>query len=216
MPKQKTKVCLGCLTELPLSQFNKYSQGKYGRRARCKKCLSIQRKTSTQRTAKRLSLEANGKRKCSKCGKTKALSSFQMGYRTERNRWSREGVCKPCVSIRGKIKHKTKNLDVRKYVFDYLKTHPCVDCGESNVLALEFDHLHSKKFDIGTALGGNTKIASRVKEEIKKCVVRCSTCHRIKTHIERDTWKFELSLQDKATSTKIKRTKQYKALMKVG
>ena len=216
MPKQKTKVCLGCLTELPLSQFNKYSQGKYGRRARCKKCLSIQRKTSTQRTAKRLSLEANGKRKCSKCGKTKALSSFQMGYRTERNRWSREGVCKPCVSIRGKIKHKTKNLDVRKYVFDYLKTHPCVDCGESNVLALEFDHLHSKKFDIGTALGGNTKVASRVKEEIKKCVVRCSTCHRIKTHIERDTWKFELSLQDKATSTKIKRTKQYKALMKVG
>ena len=216
MPKQKTKVCLGCLTELPLSQFNKYSQGKYGRRARCKKCLSIQRKTSTQRTAKRLSLEANGKRKCSKCGKTKALSSFQMGYRTERNRWSREGVCKPCVSIRGKIKHKTKNLDVRKYVFDYLKTHPCVDCGESNVLALEFDHLHSKKFDIGTALGGNTKVASRVKEEIKKCVVRCSTCHRIKTHIERDTWKFNLSLQDKATSTKIKRTKQYKALMKVG
>ena len=216
MPKQKTKVCLGCLTELPLSQFNKYSQGKYGRRARCKKCLSIQRKTSTQRTAKRLSLEANGKRKCSKCGKTKALSSFQMGYRTERNRWSREGVCKPCVSIRGKVKHKTKNLDVRKYVFDYLKTHPCVDCGETNVLALEFDHLHSKKFDIGTALGGNTKVASRVKEEIKKCVVRCSTCHRIKTHIERDTWKFNLSLQDKATSTKIKRTKQYKALMKVG
>ena len=216
MPKQKVKVCIGCLTELPLSKFNKYVDGKYGKRARCKKCQSIQRKSSAQRTAKRLSLEANGKRKCSKCGKTKALSSFQMSYRTERNRWSREGVCKPCVSIRGKVKHKTKNLDVRKYVFDYLKTHPCVDCGESNVLALEFDHLHSKKFDIGTALGGNTKIASRVKEEIKKCVVRCSTCHRIKTHIERDTWKFELSLQDKATSTKIKRTKQYKALMKVG
>lgn len=215
MLKQKVKVCIGCLTELPLSRFNKYSQGKYGRRARCKKCLSTQRKTSTQRTAKRLSLEANGKRKCSKCGKAKALSSFQMGQRKGRKA-SREGICKPCVSIRGKIKHKTKNLDVRKYVFDYLKTHPCVDCGESNVLALEFDHLHSKKFDIGTALGGNTKLASRVKEEIKKCVVRCSTCHRIKTHMEINSWKFELSLQDKATSTKIKRTKQYKALMKVG
>ena len=216
MPNQKVKVCIGCLTELPLSRFNKYSQGKYGRRARCKKCLSIQRKTSTQRTAKRLSLEANGKRKCSKCGKTKALSSFQMAYRTERNRWSREGVCKPCVSIRGKEKHKNSNLDIRKYVFDYLKTHPCVDCGETNVLALEFDHLHSKKFDIGTALGRSTKLANRVKSEIKKCVVRCSTCHRIKTHMEIDSWKFNLSLQDKATSTKIKRTKQYKALMKAG
>ena len=216
MPNQKVKVCIGCLTELPLSRFNKYSQGKYGRRARCKKCLSIQRKTSTQRTAKRLSLEANGKRKCSKCGKTKALSSFQMSYRTERKRWSREGVCKACVSIRGKEKNKNHNLDVRKYVFDYLKTHPCVDCGETNVLALEFDHLHSKKFDIGTALGRSTKLANRVKSEITKCVVRCSTCHRIKTHMEIDSWKFNLSLQDKATSTKIKRTKQYKALMKVG
>ena len=216
MPKQKVKVCLGCLTELPLSRFNKYSQGKYGRRARCKKCLSIQRKTSTQRTAKRLSLEANGKRKCSKCGKTKALSSFQMSYRTERKRWSREGVCKACVSIRGKEKNKNHNLDVRKYVFDYLKKQPCVDCGETNVLALEFDHLHSKKFDIGTALGGSAKLASRVKSEIKKCVVRCSTCHRIKTHMEINSWKFNLSLQDKATSTKIKKTKQYKELMKAG
>lgn len=216
MPKQKTKVCLGCLTELPLANFNKYESGIQGVRARCKKCFSIHRKTSTQRTNKRLSLEAKGKRKCSKCEKTKAVSSFQMAIRKGRKKPSREGVCKPCVSIRGKVKHKTKNLDVRKYVFDYLKTHPCVDCGETNVLALEFDHLHSKKFDIGTALGGNTKVASRVKEEIKKCVVRCSTCHRIKTHIERDTWKFNLSLQDKATSTKIKRTKQYKALMKVG
>jgi hypothetical protein len=216
VPKQKTKVCLGCVTELPLANFNKYEFGIQGVRARCKKCFSVHRKTSAQRTNKRISLEAKGKRKCSKCGKVKALSSFQEAYRTERKRWSREGACKPCVSIRGKIKHKTKNLDVRKYVFEYLKTHPCVDCGESNVLALEFDHLHSKKFDIGTALGGNTKLASRVKEEIKKCVVRCSTCHRIKTHMEINSWKFELSLQDKATSTKIKRTKQYKALMKVG
>ena len=209
-------MCIGCLTELPLSKFNKHTQGQYGKRARCKKCQSILRKTSTQRTNKRLSLEAKGKRKCSKCGKTKALSSFQMAYRTERNRWSREGVCKTCVSIRGKEKHKNSNLDIRKYVFDYLKTHPCVDCGETNVLALEFDHLHSKKFDIGTALGRSTKLANRVKSEITKCVVRCSTCHRIKTHMEIDSWKFNLSLQDKATSTKIKRTKQYKALMKVG
>ena len=216
MPKQKVKVCIGCLTELPLSKFNKHTQGQYGKRARCKKCQSILRKTSTQRTNKRLSLEAKGKRKCSKCGKTKALSSFQMAYRTERNRWSREGVCKPCVSIRGKEKHKNSNLDIRKYVFDYLKTHPCVDCGETNVLALEFDHLHSKKFDIGTALGRSTKLANRVKSEITKCVVRCSTCHRIKTHMEIDSWKFNLSLQDKATSTKIKRTKQYKELMKAG
>jgi hypothetical protein len=33
MPKQKTKVCLGCLTELPLANFNKYESGIQGVRA---------------------------------------------------------------------------------------------------------------------------------------------------------------------------------------
>jgi Zn-finger protein len=214
MPKQKVKVCIGCLTELPLAKFNKYNEGVNGVRARCKKCFSVHRKNSAQRTAKRLSLEANGKRKCSKCGKAKALSSFQLAKRKGRKP-SRDGRCKPCVSAYGRVKHKNINKDTRGYVFDYLKTHPCVDCGESNVLALEFDHLHSKKFDISNALITNKTMAI-LKAEIKKCVVRCSTCHRIKTHIERDTWKYNLSLQDKATSRKIKNTKQYKTLMKAG
>lgn len=81
------------------------------------------------------------------------------------------------------------------------------------MLALEFDHVHSKKFDIGNALNSNTAI-DLVKKEIKKCVIRCSTCHRIKTHLERNTWRFQMSLQDKETSRKVKSSKQYKALKK--
>jgi 5-methylcytosine-specific restriction endonuclease McrA len=99
-------------------------------------------------------------------------------------------------------------------VFNYLKKHPCVDCGETNVLALEFDHVHSKKFDVGTALVTNVTLDS-LKQEIKKCVVRCSSCHRIKTHLEINSWRFQFALQDKATSRKVKSSKQYKALKKV-
>jgi hypothetical protein len=192
---KRTKVCIGCLTALPLSRFNKYSQGKWGRRARCKTCQAIQRKTSAQRTAKRLSLEAKGKRKCSKCGKTKALSSFQLGKRKGRKP-SREGRCKVCISVIGKKKHKNHNVEGRTFVFNYLKKHPCIECGESDVLMLEFDHRHSKKFDISN--GVLKKVPMHIlKAEIKKCDVRCSNHHSRKTHQEKNSWRYVMSKEGK-------------------
>lgn len=209
----KTKVCIGCFYPLSLSQFNKHEQGLYGKRARCKKCQAILRKGSVARNAKRKALLAKGLRPCNGCGKAKPLSQFQPKTQANgKEGW--EGKCKPCVSKRQKTNHAVRNASARQLVFNYLKKHPCIDCGENNVLALEFDHVHSKKFDIGTALNGNTAI-DLLKKEMKKCVVRCSTCHRIKTHLEINSWRFQMSLQDKDTSNKVKRTKQYKMLKKV-
>jgi hypothetical protein len=64
-------------------------------------------------------------------------------------------------------------------------------------LALEFDHLHSKKFNIGTALGSNL-LSTQIKSEIKKCAVRCSSCHRIKTHKEQNSWRYRLVMERSA------------------
>jgi hypothetical protein len=187
--------------------------GKYGVRARCKKCFAIHRKGSAKRVAKRKKLEAKGLRPCAGCGKAKPFSQFQ--EKTQANgKEGWEGKCKPCVSIRQRHSNLNRNKEARHYVFEFLKKHPCIDCGETNVLALEFDHTHSKKFDIGNALNSNVHI-TLLKKEMKKCVIRCSSCHRVKTHIERDTWRYRLSLQDKATNRKTRNTKQFKALKKV-
>lgn len=69
----------------------------------------------------------------------------------------------------------------RRQIYQYLLAHPCVDCGESDVVVLEFDHrVPSEKV---AAVGG---VAARrtwtsVAKEIAKCDVRCVNCHRRKT-----------------------------------
>lgn len=57
----------------------------------------------------------------------------------------------------------------------------CIDCGyKQHGAALEFDHLPGtqKKFAIGASAGTPWKI---VVEEMAKCEVVCSNCHRIRT-----------------------------------
>ena len=71
-----------------------------------------------------------------------------------------------------------------KYTIDYLMEHPCIDCGETNPLVLEFDHKDPRKKDrcVSHFLTGNAGIAlNRLKLEIVKCDVRCANCHRLKT-----------------------------------
>lgn len=80
---------------------------------------------------------------------------------------------------------RTKRRANKEYVWNYLLSHPCVDCGEPNPLVLEFDHVKGeKKFDLSRP---RTALLQPVIEEIAKCVVRCANCHRLKTALDRHT-----------------------------
>lgn len=193
---KKTKMCIGCFNALPLIQFNKSDTGLYGLRARCKKCFAIHRKGTAKRMKDKADLLAQGKRKCGTCKKIKSVKSYQEKW-FESGNHGYESSCKPCVSIRSRIQGRDRNKEARELVFNYLLNHPCIDCGETDVLALEFDHIHSKKFDIGTALNNNV-IIDLIKKEIKKCVIRCSSCHRIKTHKELNSWRYRLVMERSA------------------
>ncbi len=79
-----------------------------------------------------------------------------------------------------------KQRDVlRCYIDDYLATHHCVDCGESDPVVLEFDHDRTKPkaFNIGEAPAKGISIKT-LSSEIEKCEVRCANCHRRKTYAE--------------------------------
>lgn len=81
---------------------------------------------------------------------------------------------------------KLRTQEFRRRVYQYLSEHPCVDCGETDPIVLEFDHEPGNKVDIISRMvqqrAWNATLA-----EIAKCSVRCANCHRRKT-AERAGW----------------------------
>jgi len=63
----------------------------------------------------------------------------------------------------------------------YLRDHPCVDCGISDPLVLEFDHVSGMKRASVSQLTRQALPTKTIDEEIGKCQVRCANCHRRRT-----------------------------------
>ena len=70
---------------------------------------------------------------------------------------------------------------IRAFITAHLKANPCVDCGETDTIVLEFDHVAGKDFNISDATRKGVSM-KKLKDEIAKCEVRCSNCHRRKTY----------------------------------
>jgi hypothetical protein len=84
------------------------------------------------------------------------------------------------------------------YLLEYFEDHPCVDCGETDAVVLEFDHLRDKRFNIGAALPyRNWK---SILEEIAKCEVVCANCHRRRTAQRRGWLRVLLTGPDAGTA----------------
>ncbi|QBD79014.1 hypothetical protein EPA93_24730 [Ktedonosporobacter rubrisoli] len=86
-------------------------------------------------------------------------------------------------------KHDLHTYEVnRQRIYDYLATHPCVDCGCKDPRVLEFDHVRGVKVDEVSRLLSNKTSWPRIEAEITKCEVRCANCHRIKTAERSGNW----------------------------
>jgi len=85
------------------------------------------------------------------------------------------------VIDRARARSKVIRDAAKLWLHDYLKEHPCVDCGETNPIILEFDHVRDKKFNISDAVR-KTVLLDQIKVEVDKCEVRCANCHRAKTY----------------------------------
>jgi hypothetical protein len=114
-------------------------------------------------------------------------------------------VCKTCREKLARGRASTLLIDRQRssargvahrnqaYVFDHLVSHPCVDCGEVDVLVLEFDHVRGeKRFNIGQH---KARAMAALQEELKKCEVVCANCHSRRTHRRANTARFQQAEQ---------------------
>jgi hypothetical protein len=127
---------------------------------------------------------------CNHCNIEKPLEAFNW-------RWKGLGVRQPaCRECQKKQKNewyvrnqpsererlrqqKADNQSVTKaWVNDYKASHGCIDCGESDPVCLDFDHVKGNKIAAVSQLIANNASLTAVQKEASKCVVRCANCHR--------------------------------------
>ena len=89
---------------------------------------------------------------------------------------------KEVIAARKKDK---RNL-MRRHIQEVKSSTPCTDCKKQYpYYVMGFDHLRDKKFNVS-----NTHLASSMEDlinEISKCEVVCSNCHKVRTYTRKVT-----------------------------
>lgn len=121
-------------------------------------------------------------KRCKECKQVKDVDAF---YKTSGS------TCKECVKCLQRIRYsqnrtllqgRTKQC-LRKRLdklYQYLQRHPCVDCGCTDIVVLQFDHVRGDKIGNISKLV-NTCGWQTVMNEITKCEVVCGNCHARRT-----------------------------------
>lgn len=133
------------------------------------------------------------KKLCSKCQTEKEIKFFS------KSKGRKDGLqtyCKKCNSSNSReyySENKEKHIEQtglrkreakeinRRNAFQYLATHPCIDCGENDPRCLEFDHVRDEKIANVSSMMRNVCCWETILTEIAKCDVRCANCHRKRT-----------------------------------
>jgi hypothetical protein len=134
---------------------------------------------------------------CSKCKEPKDISDF----RTRKT--AKDGLrewCTQCSKIQNRLYYLSHKKEAfarairghaklqkkrRQQIWDYLKSHPCIDCGEPDPMVLDFDHKDPKERDMSVSQTRNRNWSwERTLSEIEKCEIRCANCHRRRTYIQ--------------------------------
>ena len=130
-------------------------------------------------------------RRCGRCGEEKPPAEFNW---RRKERGQRDSLCRPCRAAyhrahylankqiyvdQARERKRALTLERTGFLLEYFAEHPCADCGETDPVVLEFDHLRDKAFTIGSCLPYRNWAS--ILEEIKKCEVTCANCHRRRT-----------------------------------
>lgn len=137
---------------------------------------------------------------CTGCGQIKDASEF---YGNKAKADGLQSRCKICSRAASDSYDRSRYAEMRaaakaaavlvakQYVYEFLSTHPCVDCGIRDWRVLEFDHVRgSKRRNVSDMIVGGYRLTV-IQDEIAKCEVRCANCHRIITAQRGGNWRHD-------------------------
>jgi hypothetical protein len=132
-------------------------------------------------------------RLCGRCRRPKPIAEFAWHRKAK---GQRDNYCRPCraaykqehyaahreryVANAARRKH-ALIAERTAYLIEFFRERPCVDCGETDPLVLEFDHIGQENFSISVGIRGHKW--QSVLDEIERCEVVCANCHRRRTAI---------------------------------
>lgn len=135
-------------------------------------------------------------KQCTKCNKSLPLENFGKCGLTPKGTQRYRAECISCQAIRDQSRKDIRNENTLKrdrenkaLVLEHLKSNPCVDCGESDPIVLEFDHVRGDKVKSISMMIQRHYPLQKLKDEVDKCEVRCANCHRKVTANRSNYWK---------------------------
>ncbi len=147
-------------------------------------------------------------RLCARCQLAKPLDEFPI---RDAARGTYRSYCRPCCSEYGK-EHYRRNLSyykaksavarirdraaIRAIVDTFLAQHACVDCGVSDPVVLDFDHVDPKLKREAVGRLRHSGGRKRLLSEIDKCEIRCGNCHRRRTATQFGWYRVRLAARE--------------------
>jgi hypothetical protein len=187
-----SRTCKKCMETKPLGEFDMRADTRT-RRWTCRACRRAYQRArwdySSDASRSGRTVGVRDEYPCRRCGQMKPPDAFPRRaeaphrlhswcrscfskYKAERHARNREREIR-----RIQRNHRRAVREHRQRVSQYLMTHPCVDCGETDTMVLEFDHLRDKLMQVSRMVHTGWRWAA-IAAEIEKCEVRCANCHR--------------------------------------
>lgn len=182
----ETRHCSRCDTDKPIHAFGK--SHKYW----CRKCKGEYdvkwRKGLREERRRKFPQQIPGEATCSMCG----VSGFEHFPPSFKRKGLTSGYCRKCSLVYYNTK---ENPDGSRYLAEiqrrlrtqkreYLRNlkiaSGCANCGDKRYQVLVFHHVDpSVKLGVLNAMAAQNASWERIEEEVAKCVVLCSNCHRM-------------------------------------
>ena len=109
-------------------------------------------------------------RNCPRCKQNKELNEFY----NRRNKIGNSVYCKKCTTNQTIERQKALKKNAVKY-----KGGKCQNCGYNKCnSALEFHHVNPNEKDFSLSNVKLTSWSIKIKQELDKCILLCSNCHR--------------------------------------